>query len=150
MQQSTGRGPRLVSNTDMPIRLKRSFLLPTVLAVAITALAGCASQATMAARYDQSLQRWKGATRADLVAAWGKPLQARTEGGVETLMWTSNDDMATHQAQPVPTTLPSGAISVNMPTSAAVVPMRCTTHFQLQDGVVTGWRFEGLACGAPT
>jgi hypothetical protein len=132
----------------MTKRSIRSRLLPTALAVVIAVLAGCASQATMTARYDQSLQRWKGAMRGDLVAAWGKPLQAQAEGGVETLTWTFNDDMPDHQAQPVPTTLPSGAILVNMPTAAPVVPMRCTTHFQLRDGIVTSWNFDGLACGA--
>jgi len=126
----------------------RARLLRTALAVAIAALAGCASQATMTARYGQSLQRWKDATRADLAAAWGRPLQARTAGDAETLTWTFNDDQANHQAQPIPSTLPSGAISVNMPTAAPVVPVRCTTRFQLRDGIVASWNFDGLACGA--
>jgi hypothetical protein len=127
----------------------RPVAILSVLVSAI-AVAGCASRASMDARYEQSLQRWKGATRADLLAGWGKPLLAQTSDGSETLTYTTSDDLRT--AQPMPSYLsPStGAPTVSMPTIAPVVPMRCTTHFQLRDGVVTGWTFEGLACGAPT
>ncbi len=121
-----------------------------VAAALAATLVGCASQASMEARYDQSLQRWKGASRADLVAAWGPPLLAQTDAGVETLTWTVNED--THNTQGLPTyVVPStGAVRVAMPTVAPVVPVRCTTHFQLRLGVVVGWHFDGLACGAPT
>ena len=43
----------------------------------------------------------------------------------------------------------SGAPMVAMATVAPTVPARCTTRFELHGGIVAGWTFEGLACGAP-
>lgn len=124
-------------------------LKPAFAAALVATLVGCASQASMAARYDQSLQRWKGASRADLVAAWGPPLLARTDADVETLTWTVNEDIRNTQGLPAYMTPSNGAARVAMPSVAPVVPVRCTTHFQLRRGVVVAWRFDGLACGAP-
>lgn len=116
----------------------------------VLALAGCANQASMQARYDQSLQRWQGATRDQLVAAWGKPTLDQTFLNEETLTWMVNQDM--HPTQPLPAyaSPTNAAPTVIMPTIAPTVPMRCTTQFQLRSGIVVGWKFDGLACGAPT
>ena len=143
-------GRALVSNIGM--RNRHSRLLLPLAALAI--LTGCATRASMDARYDQSLLRWKGATRAELVAAWGPPTLVQPFLNELTLTWTRNDDV--HPEQPVPayspafTSLAAGAPMVMAPTVAPTVPMRCTTRFTLRDDVVVGWKFEGLACGAPT
>ncbi|HYP31937.1 MAG TPA: hypothetical protein VES00_08720 [Burkholderiaceae bacterium] len=121
-----------------------------VAAIAVSMLAGCASRAAMDARHEQSLQRWKGATRAELLAAWGKPLLAKDADGTETLTYVTSDDIRTPQPMATYSAPTTGAPIVSMPIMAPTVPMRCTTRFQLRDGVVTGWTFEGLACGAPT
>ena len=118
---------------------------------AALALAGCAAnQQSMQARYDQSLQRWQGATRDQLVAAWGKPTLDQTFLNEETLTWMVNQDL--HPSQPLAAyaTPTNAAPTVILPTVAPTVPMRCTTQFQLRSGVVVGWKFDGLACGAPT
>ena len=132
------------------MRHRHSRLLLPLAAFAI--LTGCATRASMDARYDQSLQRWQGATRAQLVAAWGPPTQVQAFLNEVTLTWTVNDDI--HPEQPLPayspalSSLAGGGPMVCAPTAAPTVPMRCTTRFTLRNDVVVGWKFEGLACGA--
>ncbi len=149
-QTTRRRRPILVSNAGMTNSPNGFRLLAATLAVAMAGLAGCASQYSMEARYDQSLQRWKGASRADLVAAWGKPMLQQTFLNEETLTWTVNDDIRSPQPLAAYATTNVGAPVVLAPTVAPTVPSRCTTHFALRGGVVVGWKFEGLACGAPT
>ena len=137
--------------------------LPILAALACaTGLAGCATKASMDARYQTSLQRWQGATRAELEAAWGKPrlVQASPEGLV--LTWRVQMDLDDRDArgagpQVVVTHAPGaggagGATATVVNTGAlapAQVPITCTTHFVLKDGRVASWTFEGLGCGAP-
>ena len=135
-------------------------LRPLPLALIALSLAGCASRADMDARYDASLQRWKGATRAQLLANWGKPMLATTAAGAETLTYVVRDDIVNPGGLPTyssnnvggPATgaATGGAPVVSVATVAPVVPMRCTTRFELRNGVVTAWTFDGLLCGAPT
>ena len=137
----------LVSNAGMRNRFIRSCLLVATLALAF---AGCASrQGTMEARYEQSLQRWQGATRAQLEAAWGKPMLVQNFLNEVTLTWTVNDDMHPSQPMAAYSNMGMSAPTISVPTIAPAVPMRCTTRFTLRNDVVVGWKFDGLACGAP-
>jgi hypothetical protein len=143
------------------MRMLRQVALLSAFACAV-ALAGCASKADMDSRYQASLQRWQGATRAELEAAWGKPrlVQATPDGQV--LTWTVQMDVDDRDArgagpQVVVTHAPGaggagGATATVVNTGAlapAQVPITCTTHFVLKDGRVASWTFEGLGCGAP-
>jgi hypothetical protein len=124
-------------------------------------VAGCASKASMDARYDASLQRWRGVTRAELEAAWGPPLQAATVGADTRLTWvvrTDIDNGPGPDGAPVVTvarTGGGGGVSPKVTTvgagapAAAAVPITCSTHFTLKEGRVASWTFEGLGCGAP-
>ena len=128
------------------MRNRHSRLLLPLAALAI--LPGCATRASMDARYDQSLMRWQGATRAELVAAWGPPTLVQPFLNEVTLTWTVKDDVHPEQPLPAYIPLPGGAPMVSAPTVAPTVPARCTTRFTLRNDVVVGWKFEGLACGA--
>ena len=128
-------------------RFVRSRLLVATLALAF---AGCATQGTMEARYEQSLQRWQGATRAQLEAAWGKPMLVQSFLNEVTLTWTVNDDMHPSQPMAAYSNMGMSAPTISVPTIAPAVPMRCTTRFTLRNDIVVGWKFDGLACGAPT
>ena len=139
--------------------MKRLLSLP-LLAIAVL-VAGCADRATMDARYDASLQRWRGATRAELEAAWGRPTLASQSADGPVLTWivrTDLDDRATPNTPPAPVVVTSrtagGGVSVTTATpslsTSATVPITCTTHFTLKDDRVASWTFEGLGCGAPT
>src|SRR6202012_1861666 len=87
---------------------------PILLALAGAAAAGgCASKADMDARYEASLQRWRGATLADLEAAWGKPRLALATPDGQGLTWvvrTDIDDRGVRAAGPevVVTRAPNG------------------------------------------
>ena len=127
---------------NLPLRL----CLPLA---AIAVAAGCATRASMDERYDQSLHRWLGASRADLVAHWGRPAAARGTDGLEYLTFIVNDDVVNQAPLPAYTVVASGAPVINQPTVAPTVPARCITRFELHGGVVAGWTFDGLSCGAP-
>jgi hypothetical protein len=140
--------------------LLKNISLPIVACTLL--LAGCASKASMDARYDASLQRWRGAPVPDLEAAWGKPRQSQATPDGQVLTWTVRIDVdrgpSDSAAPPHYTTtttsfgLATGpsvtTASPTLPTSA-VVPITCTTHFTVKDGRVASWKFEGLGCGAP-
>ena len=136
-------------------------LLTLILLPAALAAGGCAGKASMDARYDASLQRWQGATRAELEAAWGRPALVATAGGDTLLAWVVRSDI---DSRPGPDGAPvvvvsrsgvGGAASPAVQTvvpgapAPAVVPITCTTRFVLKDGRVASWKFEGLGCGAP-
>ncbi len=131
-------------------------LLPFLFAC-VAAVCGCASTASMDARYEASLLRWQGATRAELEAAWGKPTLAQAMPDGTVLTWIVRTDIDTRagpDGPPLYTVTPTAqgtirTVSPGMPGSA-VVPITCTTRFTMKDGRVAAWKFEGLGCGAPT
>lgn len=110
----------------------------------------------MDARYEASLLRWQGATRAQLEASWGRPAIAQATADGEVLTWvvrTDIDDRAASGAPPVVAVSRLGGATVTTSTPALAtppVPITCTTHFVLKDGRVASWKFEGLGCGAPS
>ncbi len=115
----------------------------------------------MDARYDASLQRWRGATRAELEAAWGRPTLASQAPDGQVLTWIVHVDIdgrAMPGASPTPIVVTSrtagGGVSVTTAATSlspsAAAPITCTTHFAIRDGRVASWTFEGLGCGAPT
>ena len=137
-------------------RLLALTLLPAALAAA-----GCADKASLDARYDATLQRWRGATRAELETAWGHPRQAAAAGADVVLTWTVRNDIDSHPGPDGPpvvavsrvggggtSTTSVQTVSAGAP-APAIVPITCTTHFTLKDGRVASWTFEGLGCGAP-
>lgn len=123
------------------------------------AMAGCAAPSgSMDARYEASLLRWQGATRAQLEASWGTPTLAQATPDGEVLTWivrTHVDDRAASGAPPIVSVSRVGgtgaAVVTSTPslTTPPAVPITCSTHFTLKDGRVAAWKFEGLGCGAP-
>lgn len=120
--------------------------------------AGCAVPAgSMDARYEASLLRWQGATRAQLEASWGAPTLAERTPDGEVLTWivrTHLDDRAASGTPPLVAATRLGGTGVTIagatPALAApAAPITCTTHFVLKDGRVAAWQFEGMGCGAP-
>jgi len=124
----------------------------------LLAAAGCATTAgTMDARYEASLLRWQGATRAQLVASWGAPALAQQTPDGEVLTWiarTNLDDRAASGAPPMVAVTRVGGTGATIAgatpaLTAPAAPITCTTHFVLKDGRVAAWKFEGMGCGAP-
>ncbi len=128
--------------------------LAIVLACVLLSAAGCASRASMDIGYEQSLARWKDASRADLVARWGEPTSAQRMSGGEVLVYVVHHDFENRPQSTVMTpTVSATPGGVHVVTSgmavAPLVPVTCTTRFTLQDGRVASWSFEGIGCGAP-
>ena len=138
------------------IALARAPVLALVGAVAVCACV--APVGAMDARYEASLLRWQGTTRAQLEAAWGRPTRAEATPDGEVLTWivrTDIDARAASGAPPIVAVTRVGGTGATVATatpalSAPPVPITCTTHFVLKDGRVAGWKFEGLGCGAPS
>ena len=142
--------------------MTRSAAPPPALAAALAcalAASGCAAPAgAMDARYEASLLRWQGATRAQLEASWGRPTLAAATADGDVLTWivrTDIDSRAASGAPPIVAVTRVGGTGATVTTAAPAlatppVPITCTTHFVLKDGRVTGWKFEGLGCGAPS
>jgi len=146
------RAPR-VSNGGMARSTAPFLALAGVLAVA-----GCAAPAgSMDARYEASLLRWQGATRAQLEASWGAPTLAQATPDGEVLTWivrTNLDDRTASGTPPVVAVTRAGATGATIASAtpaltAPAVPITCTTHFVLKGGRVAAWKFEGMGCGAP-
>ena len=124
----------------------------------VAVLAGCASCASMDARYEASLLRWKGATRAELEAAWGLPTLAAATADGTVLAWIRRIDLDERPGAPgSPVVVVNRANGVPTSTTVmpgapapAVVPITCTTRFVIRDEHVVSWTFEGLGCGAPS
>ena len=130
-------------------------LLP--LAAIVAGLAGCAAATNedyaMEARYEASLERWKGAPESQLLASWGKPtlMQDFPEGRMLVYVVRHDIDNGTSPRNyQIPTITAFGApVIASGMTAAPLVPVTCTTRFMLQNGVVSSWKFDGLGCGAP-
>ena len=138
--------------------MSRSAAPLLALACAIAA-GGCAApMGSMDARYEASLLRWQGATRAQLEASWGRPALAQATPDGEVLTWivrTDIDDRAISGAPPIVAVSRMGGTGATVTTASPMltappVPITCTTSFVLKDGRVAAWKFEGLGCGAPT
>jgi hypothetical protein len=137
--------------------MARSTPLPLALAGALAA-SGCAAPAgSMDARYEASLLRWQGATRAQLEASWGRPALAQATPDGEVLTWVVRTDIDSRAAVGAPpmvaVTRTGGGATVSTATPVITpppVPITCTTRFVLKEGRVASWKFEGLGCGAPS
>lgn len=129
---------------------RTSLFIPRAAATlaAVLAIAGCAST-DMSARYEQSLQRWKGATQAALVAQWGPPALAAEGTPDTTLTWIVHHDFENRGVMPQYVSAGSGAPMMLAGSTISTTPIVCTTRFVLRDGVVVSWTFSGLGCGAP-
>lgn len=136
--------------------MTRSTALLLALASALAA-AGCAAPAgSMDARYEASLLRWQGATRAQLEASWGRPTIAQAMPDGEVLTWIVRTELDDRNASGTPPIVAvsrtGGGATISSATPALTppaVPITCTTHFVMKDGRVAAWKFEGLGCGAP-
>ena len=137
--------------------MARSTAPSLALACALAA-AGCAAPAgSMDARYEASLLRWQGATRAQLVASWGAPTLAQATPDGEVLTWIVRTDIDGRTASGTPPVVAVTRVGGTGATIAGAtpaltppaVPITCTTHFVLKEGRVASWKFEGMGCGAP-
>jgi hypothetical protein len=112
-------------------------------------LAGCATTAG----YEQMLNTWMGSTEIDLVRKWGPPLGAYDGGGSRFLTWESSGQVYVPGTAPSYQTQFIGNTAYTTPVGGSpgyTVMKRCRTTFELRNGVVSSWRWDGNACKART
>ena len=131
------------------------LVLATAAALALLG-AGCATQPSGAAGYEQALAQWQGASEELLRSRWGKPAAEETIGSEKWLTYVVNNG-----AVPGPTMSLSiggfgfgggrvamgGGVGVTTPIGAPT-PLTCTTRFLVENGKVSTWTFDGAGCGA--
>jgi hypothetical protein len=118
--------------------------------------AGCATQPSGGAAYEQALSQWQGAPEDTLRARWGKPMAEEQIGSGKWLTYFVNNGVA-----PAPTmsfsiggfgfgggrTSVGGGVGVTTPIGQPTT-VGCTTRFLIENGKVSTWTFDGPGCGA--
>jgi hypothetical protein len=117
---------------------------------------GCASTAEPDYRaYDASLGAWRGASEELLRSQWGPPQAESGAGASKRLTYVTRSG-----GQPTGATVGlslggfsfggnsavGGGVGVSAPVTTGGAA--CTTHFQIEQGKVASWTFEGPGCGA--
>lgn len=127
--------------------------LATVLAT--TLQAGCATPQADPAAYDASLAPWRGATEELLRSQWGPPYAEGSSGAGKRLTYITrsggNPSGATVGISLGGIRLGgSGAVGGGVGVAAPISTggATCTTHFQVEQGKVVSWTFDGPGCGA--
>ncbi|MGE0095237.1 MAG: hypothetical protein AB7M05_03775 [Alphaproteobacteria bacterium] len=93
-------------------------------------LAACATEAA----YTQNVRSWVGKSQGNLIYVWGEPTRIEDSDGTRTIIYETSrtsEEFARVTAKP-------GAHLDG--------PLRCTTKFFLEQGVVTRFAFEGNDC----
>jgi hypothetical protein len=100
---------------------------------AALALGACATPE----RYDTALQPWTGAQEAELLRGWGLPTRSHEAGGHRFIVYESSRNVH------VPGTAAAGTGAGN---PAMDVHLSCTTTFELEQGRVVSWSYQGNDC----
>jgi hypothetical protein len=126
------------------------------LAAAAVLAAGCASSPAPDYRaYDASLSAWRGATEELLRSQWGPPQAESGSGASKRLTYVTQGGR-----QPTGATVGlslggfsfggnsavGGGVGVSAPVTTGGAT--CTTHFDIEQGKVASWTFDGPGCGA--
>ena len=129
-------------------------------AVLVTLLAGCATQPSRDAAYEQALAQWQGASEELLVSRWGKPQREERIGDERWLTYVVDTAGARSSGPTVGISLGgfgfgggrmglSGGVGVSTPIGGGTSVSRpCTTRFLIEGGKVSTWAFDGPGCGA--
>lgn len=122
--------------------MKRIYFL-----LIVVFISGCASTE----KYETMLKSWVGAEEVDLVRAWGPPRQVYESGGRKFITYSASRNVFIPGAAPTYTTTYIGNQAYTTPVGgypASNVTVACTTTFELSDGRIVSWRWEGNGCKA--
>ncbi len=117
------------------------------IAILMLALAACATTA----KYEKILNSWVGAEELDLVRKWGPPQQVYESGGVKFLTYTSSRNVYIPGTAPTYTTTYIGNTAYTTETGGSPaynIGMQCVTTFEIMQGRIVRWRWEGNDCTA--
>lgn len=110
-------------------------------------IVGCATTAN----YEKVLSSWVGANEIDLVRAWGAPDNQYETSGTKFLTYQKTDNIYMPGTAPTYTTTMIGntahttAVGGTRPYN---LMMSCKTTFEVNNGKIVSWRWEGNGCKA--
>jgi hypothetical protein len=116
-----------------------------MLAALVVTLGGCATTEN----YEKMLNTWVGAPELDLVRKWGPPTSSYDSSGVRFLTWDRGGQAYVPGTAPSYQTQRIGNTYYTQPVGGSpgyVIHRRCVTTFEVKDGRVNSWRWEGNAC----
>jgi hypothetical protein len=109
-------------------------------------LAGCATTA----KYEKVLATWVGSPEPNLIRSWGPPQQVYDAGdGVKYLTYVSSRNVFIPGSSPTYSTQYIGNTAYTNSyggSPAQNIAMSCKTSFEVKNGIITSWRYEGNDC----
>lgn len=132
---------RILLNLGIHMKKQIALLVTSVLLVA------CATTEN----YEKMLNSWVGAAELDLVRKWGPPVQSYEAGGRKFLLYQSARNVFIPGTAPTYTTRFIGNTAYTSQTAgspAQNIGLSCKTTFELGEGHVLSWRYEGNDCKA--
>lgn len=124
--------------------MKLRFLAIPIFMIGLVA---CATTA----KYEAVLNTWVGAEETNLVRKWGPPQQVYETGDVKFLTYTSSRKIYVPGSAPSYNTTVSGNTAYTTPiggSPAYNINKRCVTTFEISEGRIVRWRWEGNDCRA--
>jgi len=118
-----------------------------VIAILMLALTACATTA----KYEKILNSWVGSEEIDLVRKWGPPQQVYESGGIKFLTYSSTRNVYIPGTAPNYTTTFIGNTAYTTKTGGSPaynIGMQCVTTFEIMQGRIIRWRWQGNDCTA--
>jgi limonene-1,2-epoxide hydrolase len=115
--------------------------------MAVLALSGCATTAA----YEGILRSFVGTSETELVRQWGPPASVYQNEDARFLTYNRAGQAYIPGTAPTMYTTQIGNTYQTQAVggmSAMLLAMNCTTTFELHDGKVTNWRWQGNYCKA--
>jgi hypothetical protein len=109
------------------------------------------SSCVTTAGYKKIVDSWVGSSELELIRSWGPPQQAYESGGVKFLAYNSSRNVYLAGTAPTYTTTYIGNTAYTSSsggTPAQNLNLNCQTTFEISDGKIVSWRFQGNACKA--
>lgn len=102
--------------------------------------------------YEQTLQSWVGMSEGQLLRKWGIPSQTFNSGGRKYLEYISSRDVyipgtnANYTTRVIGNTIYTDSYGGS---DSRNINFKCKTTFEIKNGRVAFWRYEGNNCKAP-
>jgi hypothetical protein len=118
-----------------------------MLLLTVSMLSSCATQAG----YKKVLDSWVGHTELELVRAWGPPVRAHDISDSRFLEFHRSGNLVLPGSDPTYTTTVIGNTAYTTSSggsSPTNIALSCATTFEVRNGVIISWRYQGNNCGA--
>lgn len=122
----------------------QKLIIPVAFSFALT---GCATTAN----YEKILNTWVGASEVSLIRKWGPPQQSYETSGHKFIVYTRSSSVYIPGIAPTYTTTVVGKTAYTSSvggTPGQTIATNCKTTFEIADGKVLSWQWQGNDCKA--